>query len=69
MWKTSQILKKLACINQHDFQGFKLKVSKMSHWKQTMIVLFCINKSVLIIIPNAANIFTKLSPKTATQMN
>ena len=41
----------------------------MNHWRHIILVLFCVNESVTIIIPDAASIFTKLNPETATQIN
>ena len=54
--------KNLARVNQHDLKGFKLKISKKNYRRKTILVMFCINESVALIISNVANVFTKLNP-------
>ena len=41
-WKTKQSdFEKLACIhvNQHDLLGFKLKISNMNQWRETILAV------------------------------
>jgi len=46
----------------------------MNQQRQTIVAIFCISESDALIIPNVANVFTKLNPsrgifKTAAQIN
>ena len=58
VWKNFE---KLARVNQHGLQGLWLKISNMNQRRQTILVIF-ISESVVLIIPNVANAFTKLNP-------
>ena len=37
----------------------------MNQRRQTILVIFCISGSVALMIPNVANVFTKLNPQVA----
>ena len=45
-------------------KGFKLSITKMNQQRQTIVVTFCMSESMALIIPNAANVFTKVNPST-----
>ena len=59
---------KLPCAEQHGLQGFYLKISKMNQQRQTTLVIFCMSKSVRLIIPNIANVLQEAF-QPAAQIN
>ena len=56
---------KLACVDQHGLQGFELKISKMNHQRQAILVMFSISASIALAFSNVANVLTKLASEQA----
>ena len=59
MWKTTLILRNWPKSFSKVYRGFIVKKSKVSQQRQTNLVIFFTSGSVVQIIPNVTNVFSK----------